>query len=86
MAFNVIMLVSIKCERKECPILEKVMAFKGSGNIRAKIVTRNCLSKHNKTMIWNVVYHKKLRQMNLTKIFNVNVEKFEARLTEINKG
>jgi hypothetical protein len=37
------MLVSIKNDRKECPMLEKVMAFKGTENIRAKIVTRNTI-------------------------------------------
>jgi len=45
MTSNMIMLVSIKCDPKECPALEKVMAFKENEHIRAKIVTRNCLNK-----------------------------------------
>jgi len=47
----VIMLVSIECNRKECPVLEKFMAFKGTEHIRAKTVTKNCLNKYNKIMI-----------------------------------
>jgi hypothetical protein len=45
------MLISIKCDRKECPVSEKVMAFKGIEHIRTKIVTGNCLNKYNKIMI-----------------------------------
>jgi len=46
-----IKLVSIKCDRKKCPLSKKIMAFKETGRIRAKIVTRNCLNKYNKIMI-----------------------------------
>jgi hypothetical protein len=35
------MLVSIKYDRKECPVPEKVMAFKMIGHITAKIFIKN---------------------------------------------
>ena len=51
MASNMIVLIYIKCDSKKCPVLEKVMAFKENEHIRAKVVTKNCSNKYNKTMI-----------------------------------
>lgn len=37
--------VSIKYDRKECPVLEKVMAFKVTEHIRAKTVIKKILKR-----------------------------------------